>query len=123
VLILQLENQRNVLKEKFILILSRLKRLVVPSVKILHARFVHWTKPLTSSLPLGTLADLARSKTELVAENALLRVPLIILKRDVKRPACTEKDRVLLMLLARAVRAWKQTLFIVQPETDLALAL
>jgi hypothetical protein len=122
VLILQLENQRNVLKEKFILILSRLKRLVVPSVKILHARFVHWTKPLTSSLPLGTLADLARSKTELVAENALLRVPLIILKRDVKRPACTEKDRVLLMLLARAVRAWKQTLFIVQPETDLALA-
>jgi putative transposase len=117
VLILQLENQRLVLKEKFIVILSRLKRLVVPSVKVLHARFVHWTKPLTSSLPLGTLADLARSKPELVAENALLRVPLIILKRQVKRPACTKKDRILLLLLARAVRAWKQTLFIVQPET------
>jgi putative transposase len=117
VLILQLENQRLVLKEKFIVILSRLKRLVVPSVKVRHARFVHWTKPLTSSLPLGTLADLARSKPELVAENALLRVPLIILKRQVKRPACTKKDRILLLLLARAVRAWKQTLFIVQPET------
>ena len=121
-LILQLENQRIVLKEKLILILSRIKRLVVPAVKVLHARFVHWTKPLTASLPLGTLADLARSKPELVAENALSRQQLIILKRQVKRPACTKKDRILLMLLARAVRAWKQTLFIVQPETDLALA-
>jgi len=68
-------------------------------------------------LPLGTLADLARSKAELVAENALLRQQLIILKRQVKRPACTKTDRILLVLLARAVRAWKQTLFIVQPET------
>ena len=99
------------------MILSRLKRFVVPSVKVLHARFVHWTKPLTSSLPLGTLLDIARSKPELVAENALLRVPLIILKRHVKRPACTKKDRFLLLLLARAVRAWKQALFSVQPET------
>jgi len=117
VLILQLENQRIFLEEKFILILSRLKRLVGTSVRVLRARCVHWTTPLTSSLPLGTLADLARSKPELVAENALLRVPLIILKRQMKRPACTKKDRILLVLLARAVRAWKQTLFIVQPET------
>ncbi len=110
------------LKEEFNLILSRLKRLVVTNVNILRARFVHWTKPLTSSLPLGTLADLARSKSELVAENALLRQQLIILKRQVKRPACTKTDRILLVLTARAVRAWKQTLFLVQPETDLALA-
>jgi putative transposase len=34
----------------------------------------------------------------------------------VKRPACTKADRILLVLLARAVRAWKQTLFLVQPE-------
>jgi putative transposase len=99
------------------LILSRLKRLVLPSVKVLRARFVQWTKPLTSSLPLGTLADLARSKPELVAENALLRVPLIMLKRQVKRPVCTKKDRILLVLEASAVRAWKQALFIDQPET------
>ena len=98
------------------MILSRLKRLVVPSVKVLRARFVHWTKPLTSSLPLGTLADLARSKPELVAENALLRQQIIMLKRQVKRPACTKTDRIL-VLLARAVRAWKQTLLIIQPET------
>jgi hypothetical protein len=68
-------------------------------------------------LPLGTLADLARSKAELIAENALLRQQLIILKRQVKRPACTNMDRILLVLLARGVRAWKQTILIIQPET------
>ena len=98
-----------------------LKRLVGTSVSVLRTRFVHWIKPLTSSLPLGTLADLARSKAELMAENALLRQQLIMLKRQVKRPACTKRDRILLVLLARAVRAWKQTLFIVQPETLLTL--
>jgi len=98
-----------------------LKRLVGTSVSVLRTRFVHGTTPLTSSLPLGTLADLARSKAELMAENALLRQQLIMLKRQVKRPACTKRDRILLVLLARAVRAWKQTLFIVQPETLLTL--
>jgi putative transposase len=99
------------------LILSRLQRLVVTHVMVLRARFIHWTKPLTSSLPLETLADLGRSKSELVAENALLRQQLIMLKRQVKRPACTKTDRILLVLLTRAVRAWKQTLLIVQPDT------
>ena len=94
-----------------------LKRLVGTSVSVLRTRFVLWTKPPTSSLPLGTLTDLARSKAELLAENALLRQQLLILKRQVKRPACTKRDRILLVLLARAVRAWKQTLFLVQPET------
>src|SRR5881275_2797884 len=84
---------------------------------ILRARFLHWTKPLTSSLPLQTLADLGRSKSELVAENAFLRQQLIVLRRQVKRPACTKTDRMLLVLLARMVRAWKQALVIVQPET------
>ena len=99
------------------MLLSRLKRLVGTHVMVLRARFLHWTKPLTSSLPLETLADLGRSKSELVAENALLRQQLIILKRQVKRPACTKADRVLLVFLARMVRAWRQTLLIVQPDT------
>jgi hypothetical protein len=103
------------------LIQSCVKRLIGTSVSLLCTRFVHWTKPLTSSLPFGTLADLARSKSELMAENALLRQQLLILKRQVKQPACTKTDRILLVLLARAVRAWKQTLFIVQPETLLTL--
>jgi hypothetical protein len=76
-----------------------------------------WTKPLTSSLLLQALTDLGRSKSELVAENAFLRQQLIILKRQVKRPACTKKDHVLLVLLARLVRTWQQALVIVQPDT------
>jgi hypothetical protein len=91
-------------------------------LRSLHHRFVTWTKPETTSLLLATLTDLARSKSELVAENALLRQQLIILRRQVKRPACTRTDRMLLVLLARFVRTWKQALFIVQPETRLALA-
>jgi len=64
---------------------------------VLHPRCNRWTRPLTLSLPLGTLRDLGRSKSELTAENVLLRQQLV--------------------LLARFVRTWKQTLFIVQPDT------
>ena len=86
-------------------------------LRSLHHRFVTWTKPDTTSLMPGTLTDLVRSKSELVAENALLRQQLIILRRQVKRPACTKTDRMLLVLLARMVRTWKQALVIVKPET------
>ncbi len=99
------------------MILTRLKQLVGPSVKILRARYLQWTKPFTSSLTLGTLTDLGRSKAELVAENVLLRQQLIMLKRQVKRPACTKTDRLVLVLLARLVRSWQQALFIVRPDT------
>jgi hypothetical protein len=57
------------------LIFSGLKRLVVSYVNEWRASIVHWTKPLSSSLPLGTLADLGRSKAELIAENALEELP------------------------------------------------
>jgi hypothetical protein len=36
----------------------------------LHHRFIAWTKPDATSLLLGTLTDLSRPKSELVAENA-----------------------------------------------------
>jgi hypothetical protein len=44
----------------------------------LTSRFTRWTKPLTSSLPLATLTDLGKSKSELIAENAFLRQQLIM---------------------------------------------
>ena len=69
-------------------------------LRSLNDLFVAWTTPETTSLQLGTLIDLSRSKSELVAENALLRQQLIILPREVKRPACTKTDRILLVLLA-----------------------
>jgi putative transposase len=83
-----------------------------------HHYLIDWTKPDTAtSLMVGTLTDLARSKSELVAENALLRQQLIILRRHTKRPVCDKTDRMLLVFLARMVRTWKHALFIVQPET------
>ena len=94
-----------------------IKRLIRMCFQPLQQSFVDWTKPSATSLILGTATDLARSKSELVAENALLRQQLIILRRQVKRPACTKTDRLILVLLARASRAWKQALFIVQPAT------
>ena len=71
-------------------ILTYVTRLTSFCLQSLHHRFVAWTKPDTTSLLLGTLTDLARSKSELMAENALLRQQLIILRRQVKRPACTK---------------------------------
>ena len=76
-------------------------------------------KPRSTSLLLGTITDLAKGKSELLVENALLRQQLIILHRHVKRPACKKTDRFLLLLLARMMRTWKQALLIVQPETVL----
>ena len=98
-------------------VLTSLRRLLDGRWHALSPRLTRWTKPLTSSLPLQILADLSRSKSELIAENALLRQQLIVLQRQVKRPACTNTDRILLVLLARLVGTWQQALLIVQPET------
>jgi hypothetical protein len=89
-------------------VLTHLRRLKDGCWHALSSRFARWTKPLTFSLPLQTMADLVRSKSELIAENALLRQQLIILKRQVKRSSITRTDRMLLVLLARRVRTWQQ---------------
>src|SRR5437660_10322859 len=89
---------------------------------LLQERVLRWIKPSTTSLVFGTFADLTRGKAELLAENALLRQQLIILHRQVKRPVYRKMDRLLLVVLARMVRTWKQALVLVQPETHLALA-
>ncbi|MFZ0534543.1 MAG: integrase core domain-containing protein [Anaerolineales bacterium] len=74
-------------------------------------------KPATLSLFAGTLSDMARSRTDLIVENALLRQQLIFLNRQVKRPQLTHRDRFLLILLARCTGFWKQALHILQPDT------
>ena len=79
--------------------------------------FSRWIKARTTSLLLGTFADMTRGKSELLAENALLRQQLVILRRQIKRAAYRKRDRLLLVLLSRMVRTWKQALFLVQPET------
>src|SRR5262245_26110842 len=76
-------------------ILTFMKRLTGVCLQSLHHHFITWAKPDTTSLLLGTLIDLPRSKSQLVAENMLLRQQLIILRRQVKRPDCTKTDRML----------------------------
>ena len=99
-------------------LLDRARRLASTAMDVLRSRLLRWTRPATaSSLILGAAADLVRSRSELVAENALLRQRLIVLTRTVKRPHSARPDRPLLVLLASRVRAWRQALLIVQPET------
>jgi putative transposase len=76
-----------------------------------------WTKPATAALVIDTLSDMIRNRTELIAENALLRQQLIVLKRQVKQPQFTQGDRIQLVLLARCTRFWHQALHLVQPDT------
>ncbi len=78
-----------------------------------------WTKPNSSALALGAMADLARSKPQLVAENLLLRQQLIVLTRSVKRPRFTRADRLRFVVLASRLQGWKDALLIVKPETIL----
>ncbi len=97
-----------------------LRRLASAGCAVLRAvrdRLSAATKPAAPEMIVGTLADLTRSKPELVAENALLRQQLVVLKRAVKRPRCTPTDRTLLVLLAGRVRTWRQALLLVQPDT------
>src|SRR5215472_4221424 len=98
-------------------VVTHLQRLKDGCLEALASCSTRWTKPLVTSLPLATLTDLGKSKSQLIAENALLRHQLIVLRRQVKRPTFTRTDRILLVLLARLVRTWQQALVIVQPDT------
>jgi putative transposase len=74
-------------------------------------------KPTIVTLALGAHADVSGSKADLLVENALLRQQVIVLRRQVKRPRLTQKDRIRLVLLARRTRFWARALHIIQPDT------
>ena len=76
-----------------------------------------WARPVVGRHAAGTGADLLRSRAQLLAENALLRHQLLVLRRGVGHPTVTRADRALLVLLAGHVRAWRRALLLVQPET------
>ncbi len=99
--------------------LQRIQPIVKRGFEAIRTTISRLTKPITHGRALGTIADLARSKPQLVAENLLLRQQLIVLNRSVKRPQLTTADRGLLVLLASRAQAWKEALLIVKPETVL----
>ncbi len=98
-------------------ILSRLRSKILSIAHQIGDRIRHSLKPDTGSLLAGAAKDTVRSKTQLVAENALLRQQLIILQRQVKHPRLSNRDRLRLLLLARATPFWRQALLIIQPDT------
>ena len=85
---------------------SRLLHRLLPAApagaEALRPRLAAATRPPAAPLLTGTLADLARTKPQLVAHNLLLRQQLIILRRQIRRPRCTPAERALLVLLPAA---------------------
>ena len=100
-------------------IVQRVPSIVSRGLQAARSTISRMTKAIAHGPVLATVADLARSKPQLVAENLLLRQQLVVLHRSVKRPQLTPAERGLVVLLASRVKTWKHTLLIVKPETVL----
>ncbi len=100
-------------------ILNRFQSMLQGGLQRVAQLVSHWTKPSSASLPLSAVADLARSKPQLIAENLLLRQQLVVLNRAAKRPRFTRADRYRLVLFASWLHTWKDAVLIVKPETVL----
>jgi len=101
----------------FTIIWASIRRHAQPALRAVLRRLLAWTRPATGPPGGSTVGDLAGTKAALVAENAFLRQQLVVLARQVKRPAFTPADRLRLVLLACLVRRWRAALLIVQPDT------
>ena len=62
-----------------------------------------FSRPVNRSVGGGAAIDATRSKKELIAENALLRQQVAILRRNQKRPKLSNWDRFKLICLARLI--------------------
>ena len=67
----------------------------------------------------GVVADLTRSRAELIAENAFLRQQLIVASRGARRAVFRGHERGLMVLLASFLPPWRNALLLVKPETVL----
>jgi hypothetical protein len=70
-----------------------------------------------SSVPSAPFHSSPGPHVELVAENALLRRQLIVLRRQVPRAKLTHADRWWMVLAARLTQSWRNALLLVQPAT------
>jgi putative transposase len=76
-----------------------------------------WSRP--ARVAAHAIADMRKTKTELIAENALLRQQLIVVKRQSKRARLTRSERIAATFFARLTRWWRGTILTVQPDTIL----
>ena len=71
-----------------------------------------------AALAGATSLDAVRPRWQLVAENALLRQQILVLRRAAPpRPRLHREDRFILVLLARLTGAWREALLVVKPDT------
>jgi hypothetical protein len=75
--------------------------------------------PQPCSVLGGFAADMLPSRSELLAENVLLRQQLIVAARKVKRPVFQPHEQGLITLLAAVLPRWREALLLVKPETVL----
>ncbi len=90
--------------------IHRLRSRILNAVRHVGERIQQMLKLDTVSLLAGATRDAVRSKAQLVAENSLLRQQLIVLQRHAKHPRLSNRDRLRLLLLARATPFWRQAL-------------
>jgi putative transposase len=95
----------------------KINEVIRQRVACLESRFKQWTQPAKRNQVMSSVADLKRSKGELIAENIFLRQQLIVLERQVERPKLTQRDRQILVLLASRIAGWRDALVVVKPDT------
>ncbi|MBI5035061.1 MAG: hypothetical protein HZB51_31440 [Chloroflexi bacterium] len=90
-----------------------------PLLAILERGFLKFMQPARHSFTLSIVTDLSRTKSQLIAENALLRQQLITrsVHRQVSKPRFTPSERFWLVVLASRVRYWKDALLTLKPDT------
>ena len=71
-----------------------------------------------AALAGAVTVDTFRPRSQLVAEIALLRQQILVLRRTApQRPRLQREDRLILVLLARLDSAWRDVLLVVTPDT------
>jgi len=83
----------------------------------IQERFIKWTTPLKATPAAAILADVTKTKKQLIAENILLRQQLIVLNRHAPRAEFKPLDRFILVVLASLLKNWQQALLILKPDT------
>jgi hypothetical protein len=96
---------------------AQISQLIFSLLSTLEQIFLHVTQLPHQSTSLSIVTDLTRSKSELIAENALLRQQLLVLQRQIKKPRFTRSDRLWILVLASRLRNWRQALLILRPDT------
>ena len=104
--------------------LSRLVQVVTVTVvrrtRRLGRGVTNLLRPARTAAALVSAAslDALRPRSALMAENAFLRQQIVALRRAApRRPRLHREDRLILVLLAGLDRAWRDALFVVQPDT------